>query len=336
MNNLEFEIINNLWFLIVIPILILWYYQYNTKQKTYIQYNINSIANIKNKIDIKILFRHILITLRLIAISCIIIAFSKPVSISEWTNIENEGIDIILAIDISTSMLAEDLNPNRIEASKKVASDFIKSRPNDRIGLVVFSGESFTQCPLTTDHKILLNLIKDVKCGMIEDGTAIGMGISNGISRLMNAEAKSKIVILITDGKNTKGEITPMTAAEIAKKFNIRIYTIAVGTKGLATYPFKYEMPNGEIKIIKEKIKVEIDEESLQDIAAVTNGKFYRATNNETLKKIYLEIDKLEKSLIEVKEYYKKKNMYLPFACIALILLSMEFILKNSIYKSLN
>ena len=214
----------------------------------------------------------------------------------------------------------------------------LTGRENDLIGLITFSRYADTILPLTLSHGSLKGFLDTIvlsEQGSPEDGTAIGMGISNGISRLMNSEAESKIIILITDGKNTKGEITPMTAAEIAKKFNIKIYTIAVGTKGLATYPFKYEMPNGEIKIIKEKIKVEIDEESLQDIAAITNGKFYRATNNETLKKIYLEIDKLEKSLIEVKEYYKKKNMYMPFALIALILLSVEFILKNSIYKSL-
>ncbi|MAZ00983.1 MAG: aerotolerance regulator BatA [Flavobacteriales bacterium] len=335
MNNLEFEAINNLWLLILIPVITTWYYVYKDKRKTHISYNIESKELAKQKKDIKILSRHILILLRLISICCLIIALTKPVSISEWKDFKNEGIDIILAIDISTSMLAEDLNPTRLEASKKVAEEFIKSRPNDRIGLVVFGGESFTQCPITTDHKILLNLIKEVKCGMVEDGTAIGMGMSNGISRLKDSKSKSKIIILITDGKENKGEITNITAAEIAKEFGIKIYTIAVGTKGIS----KAQIPvtvNGKQYFETVQIKGEFDEEILQDIATITNGKFYRATNNTTLKKMFLEIDKLEKSLIEVKEYHKKKKMYLPFVLISLILLIIEFILKNSIYKSLN
>ncbi len=335
MNNLEFEAINNLWLLILLPIITLWYYIYKEKQKTHVSYNIEHEEIEKQKKDIKILSRHILIFLRLFAVFCLIIALARPVSVSEWKDFKNEGIDIILALDISTSMLAEDLKPTRLEASKKVAEEFIKSRPNDRIGLVVFGGESFTQCPITTDHKILLNLIKDIKCGMVEDGTAIGMGISNGISRLKDSKSKSKIIILITDGKENKGEITNITAAEIAKEFGIKIYTIAVGTKGISKARIPVTL-NGEKYFETVQIKGEFDEETLQDIATITKGKFYRATNNTTLKNMFLEIDKLEKSLIEVKEYYKKKKMYLPFAIIALIFLNIEFILKNSIYKSLN
>jgi Ca-activated chloride channel family protein len=233
-------------------------------------------------------------------------------------------------MDISGSMLAEDLKPNRLEASKDVAVDFISKRINDRIGLVIFSGESFTQCPLTTDHNVLTNLFKDVKSGMVEDGTAIGMGLATAVNRLKDSKAISKVIILLTDGVNNKGVVAPFTAAEIAKKFGIRVYTIGVGTEGFAPYPF--QTPFG---IQYQDVEVQIDEKTLQDIASVTDGKYFRATNNSKLKEIYKDIDKLEKSKIEVTEFHKRSEEFLSFALPALFLLLFGFILETSYLKQI-
>jgi Ca-activated chloride channel family protein len=228
-------------------------------------------------------------------------------------------------------MLAQDLKPDRLEASKNVALDFISARPNDRIGLVIFSGESFTQCPLTTDHQVLQNLFKDVKSGMIEDGTAIGMGLATSVNRLKDSEAVSKVVILLTDGVNNKGSIPPLTAAKIAQKFGIRVYTIGVGTEGFAPYPFK--TPFGTT--IYQDIEVQIDEKTLQDIASTTNGKYFRATSNKALKEIYQAIDQLERSKINVKEFSKKNEEFRLLIIIALALLLLEFYCKKFLFKSI-
>ena len=227
-------------------------------------------------------------------------------------------------------MLAQDLTPNRLEASKKVAMDFISGRPNDRIGLVIFSGESFTQCPLTTDHKVLKGLFNDVKSGMIDDGTAIGMGLATSINRLKDSKTKSKVIILLTDGVNNQGSIAPMTAAEIAQEFKMRVYTIGVGTKGYAPYPFNTPFGN----IVYQDVEVKIDEKTLQDIANATNGKYFRATSNKALQEIYKEIDKLERSKIEIKEFHKKKEEFLPFAALGMIFLILSFILNNTLFKT--
>ena len=232
-------------------------------------------------------------------------------------------------MDISGSMLAEDLKPNRLEASKEVAMDFISKRANDRVGLVIFSGESFTQCPLTTDHNVLINLFKDVKSGMVEDGTAIGMGLATAVNRLKESDAISKVIILLTDGVNNKGVVAPFTAAEIAKKFGIRVYTIGVGTEGYAPYPF--QTPFG---IQYQDVEVQIDEETLQNIATVTDGKYFRATNNSKLKEIYKDIDKLEKSKIEVTEFHKRSEEFNKFAIPALLLLVLGFILDKNLFKT--
>jgi Ca-activated chloride channel family protein len=231
----------------------------------------------------------------------------------------------MIASDISGSMLAEDFQPNRLEAGKNIAIDFIKNRPDDRIGLVIFSGESFTQCPLTIDHDVLINLYQDVKYGMIDDGTAIGMGLATAVNRLKDSEAKSKVVILLTDGSNNMGSIPPLTAAEIAKDFGIRVYTVGIGTHGFAPYPV--QTPFG---VQYQKVPVDVDEGTLTKIANITGGKYFRATDNQTLKNIYDQIDKLEKAKIEVTQFHKKTELFLPFALIALFLLSMEFILKNT------
>lgn len=278
------------------------------------------------------LLRHLPFLLSLLALSAIFIALARPQSSLSWQDVTTEGIDIVIAMDISGSMLAEDLKPNRLEASKNVAMDFISNRPNDRIGLVTFSGESFTQSPLTTDHSVLKNLFKDVKNGMIEEGTAIGLGLATAVNRLRDSDAKSKVVILLTDGFNTKGSIPPLTAAEIAREFGVRTYTIGLGTNGLAPYPFK--TPFGTTSY--QNIEVKIDEKTMTEIARMTGGKYYRATNTRNLKAIYEEIDQLEKSKIEVTEYRKKKEEFFPFALAAGILLLLKFLLKNTVLKTIN
>ena len=268
--------------------------------------------------------------LNIIAICLLIIALARPQSSTNWEESTTEGIDIVLSMDISGSMLAEDLKPNRLEASKNVAVDFISKRVNDRIGLVIFSGESFTQCPLTTDHNVLINLFKDVKSGMVEDGTAIGMGLATAVNRLKDSDAISKVIILLTDGVNNKGVVAPFTAAEIAKKFGIRVYTIGVGSEGYAPYPF--QTPFG---IQYQDVEVQIDEETLQNIATVTDGKYFRATNNSKLKEIYKDIDKLEKSKIEITEFHKRSEEFSSFAIPAFLILLFGFILEKTYLKQI-
>ena len=271
----------------------------------------------------KIYMRHLPFILRMAAIVFLIIALARPQTTNSWNTSTTEGIDIALCLDISTSMLAEDLKPNRIEAAKDVAALFINGRQTDNIGLVVFAGESFTQCPLTTDHAVLLNLLKDVRCGMIEDGTAIGHGLATSVSRLKDSDAKSKVIILLTDGTNNRGEIAPVTAAEIAKAYNIRVYTIAVGTKGEAPYPFQTAAG-----IRYQNVPVDIDEPTLTRIAQITGGLYFRATNTAALKEIYQEIDQLEKTKMSVQEYSKKQEEYLKFALLGLLFFLLEFLVR--------
>ena len=273
--------------------------------------------------------------LRCLAYVMIVIVLCRPQTSNSWSDRTIEGIDIMLCMDISTSMLAEDLRPNRIEAAKKVASEFIAGRPNDNIGLTIFAGESFTQCPMTTDHAVLLNLFNNVSCavvqrGMMEDGTAIGMGLANAISRLKDSKAKSKVIILLTDGSNNAGDISPLTAAEIAKSFGIRVYTIGVGTNGQARYPMTVA---GHTQYVN--IPVEIDTKTLAYIAGTTNGDLYRATDNSKLREVYQEIDKLEKTKMNVKEYSKRYEAFLPFALAACLLLLLELLLRETILKKI-
>ncbi len=273
---------------------------------------------------------HAPFVLRIIALILIIVILARPQTTNSWQNSEIQGIDIMLAIDVSTSMLSEDLKPNRLEAAKDVAAEFINGRPNDNMGLTMFAGESFTQCPLTVDHAVLLNLIKDVKCGVIEDGTAIGMGIANAVTRLKDSKAKSKVIILLTDGTNNKGDISPLTAAEIAKTYGIRIYTIGIGTNGMAPYPYQV---GGTVQYVN--MPVEIDEKTLTQIAATTDGNYFRATSNSKLKEIYGEIDKLEKTKLNVKQYSKREEEYRWFALAAFFCVLLEVLLRNSILKKI-
>jgi Ca-activated chloride channel homolog len=274
--------------------------------------------------------RHILFVFRTLAIGLLIIALARPQSSDNWQDVSTEGIDIVLALDISGSMLARDFNPDRLEASKNVATEFISGRPYDRMGLVVFSGESFTQCPITSDHAVLINLLREVQSGMIEDGTAIGMGLATAVNRIKESSAKSKVIILLTDGVNNRGAIAPITAAEIAKTFGIRVYTIGVGTEGVAPYPV--QTPYG---VQFQNMPVEIDEAILKDIAAMTDGKYFRATDNDRLIQVYSEIDKLEKSKIDVKQYNKKEEKYMSFGLAAFALFLLELIAKSTLLKNL-
>lgn len=278
----------------------------------------------------KMRMEHLPFAFKMLAFVAVVVVLCRPQSSNSFQNVTTEGIDIVIALDISSSMLSEDLSPNRLEAAKKVASTFISGRPNDNIGLVLFSGESFTQCPLTTDHTVLLNLFGSIKSGLIEDGTAIGLGLANAVNRIKDSKAKSKVIILLTDGSNNRGDIDPLTAAELAKTFNIRVYTIGVGRKGKAPYPFQTAYG-----IQYQNIEVDIDEQPLRKIAGITGGEYYRATSNNSLKGIYAKIDQLEKTKMNVQEYSKKKEEYRIFALAALLFLFLDILLRNTLLRRL-
>lgn len=326
----EFAYPKALWLLVLLIPIIAWYIF--RKRKTEPTVLISTIQPVKKlSLPFKLVVSHLLFGLKLLAIALLIICLARPQSSNSWENESIQGIDIVMALDISGSMLARDFKPDRLEASKDLATEFISGRPNDRIGLVVFSGESFTQCPLTTDHAVLINLFRDIKSGMIEDGTAIGVGLSNAVKRLKDSEAVSKVIILLTDGVNNQGVIDPITAAELAKAFGIRVYTIGVGSKGTAPYP----MQDFFGRIVFQQMQVEIDEPTLQHISDITGGQYFRATNNEKLRQIYNEIDKLEKSKINVKEFSRKEEEYLPYAVAAFVLLLFEFIVRKTFLRSI-
>ncbi len=327
-SGIEFAHPGFFWLLLVIPLMAAYYYWRNRQLQGTLGLSTTKSFASAPKSSIQ-LFRHLGIVLRFLAFMAIITALARPQSAFSWQDETTEGIDIMIATDVSGSMLAEDFTPNRLDAGKNIAINFIKDRPDDRIGLVIFSGESFTQCPLTIDHDVLVNLFADIKNGMIDDGTAIGMGLATAVNRLKDSEAKSKVVILLTDGVNNVGSIPPITAAQIAKQFNVRVYTVGVGTNGSARYPLKDQFGNTHY----EMVPVNIDENTLSKIADITGGKYFRARNNNELQQIYEQIDKLEKVKIAVTKYHKKTERYLPFAIIALLFLSLEFLLNNTIFK---
>lgn len=284
-------------------------------------------ANIPN--SWRYYLRHGLFVLRLVGLTFLIVALARPQTSDNDMERSVEGIDIMMAMDISGSMLARDFKPDRLEASKEVAKEFIEGRPDDRIGLVVFSGEAFTQCPLTSDHAVLLNLFTGIKSGMLKDGTAIGMGLATAVNRLKDSEAKSKVVILLTDGVNNQGAITPLTASDIAQTFGIRVYTIGVGTEGMAPYPV--QTPFG---MDYQMMKVEINEDELREIASKTGGKYFRATDEDKLGDIYEEIDKLEKSKVFEIEYTLEKEEFFLFLVIGVIVLLLEIGLKHTVFRT--
>lgn len=266
--------------------------------------------------------RHLPFLLRTIALVMIIIAIARPRSSTKMDKIDTEGIDIVLAMDVSTSMLARDFTPDRISAAKDIAIEFISQRPSDRMGIVVFAGESYTQCPLTTDRATLINLMKEIETGLIEDGTAIGNGLATAVARMQNSDAKSRVVILLTDGVNNSGEITPQTAADIAKTYGIRVYTIGVGANGTAPYPVM--TPWG---VQMQNVEVEIDENLLKNIAETTDGRYFRATDNTKLSEIYSEINKMEKARTTIDSFPIYKELFTGFALIALACLLLEVLI---------
>jgi Ca-activated chloride channel family protein len=317
--------------LLIIPYL-LWYVLYRKKTEPTLRMSDTFAFRYAPK-SWKVRLMPLQLLLRILVFVLVVLILARPQTSNSWKSKTVEGIDIMLAMDVSTSMLAEDLKPNRIEAAKNVASEFIVGRPNDNIGLTIFAGEAFTQCPMTVDHSSLLNLLHNVRTdiaavGLIEDGTAIGMGLANAVSRLKDSKAKSKVVILLTDGSNNRGDLSPMTAAEIAKSLGIRVYTIGVGTNKTAPYPMPVA---GGVQYVN--IPVEIDSKTLSEIAAATDGDFYRATNTRELQQIYKEIDQLEKSKLNVKNFSKKYEAYQPYAIAAVILLLLEILLRVTIFR---
>jgi Ca-activated chloride channel family protein len=314
--------------LLLIPV-VGWYIWKLRKTRATVQ--LSSTASLqRQKISLRVNLIHIPFVLRIALISTLSIALARPQLSKHWQSESTEGIDIMMALDISGTMLGEDFEPNRLEAAKEVATSFVTSRPNDQIGLVVFAGESFTQCPLTTDHAVLVNLFKSVKFGMIEDGTAIGLGLANAVNRMKDSETKSKVIILLTDGSNNRGDINPMTAAEIAKTFGIRVYAIGVGSDG-KNIPVPIHTPYG---VQYGTMSSEFDETTLRDIAEMTGGQYFRAKDKDALRRIYEEIDQLEKTKIRVREYSKRTETFTPFLVAALACLLLELLLRFFVLRT--
>lgn len=331
MGSLQFAHPDYLYLLVLIVPATAWYiYRRNRVQA---DIRVSEIAPFKKiRQGPRVFLRHMPFMLRMLALALLVIVLARPQSTNRWENETVEGIDIMLALDISGSMLAGDFTPNRIEASKDVATEFVSGRTNDRIGLVLFGGESFTQCPLTTDHAVLINLLHEANVGIIDDqSTAIGLGLANAVKRLKDSMAKSKVVILVTDGVNNAGSVDPLTAAEIARTFGIRVYTIGVGTRGTAPYPVRDAFGN----IFYQQMKVEIDEDILKQISSMTNGEYFRATSNQKLKEIYAQIDQMEKTKIDVKLYSRKHEEFRTFAFIALALAFLELLLRNTFLRTI-
>lgn len=311
--------------LLLIPLIVLGYIKYNNRQQGVLMI---SDISAKGLASWKSVLRHLPFVLRLLTFTAIIAALARPQLKFEIQQAEGEGIDIILCIDVSGSMTAQDLTPNRLEAAKNVAIDFINKRVSDRIGIVIFSGESFTQCPLTTDHPVLITAVQNIRNGLLEDGTAIGSGLGTSVDRLRSSNSKSKIIVLLTDGENNGGLIDPQTAKEIAKAFAIKVYTIGVGTDGYAPQPV--QTPMG---VVMQSAKVSIDEKLLKEIANETGGKYYRAKDNVGLTGIYTEINSLEKSKVEITTFTRFTEKFFPLVSLALILIFLELLLRFTVFK---
>jgi Ca-activated chloride channel homolog len=314
--------------LVLVP-MVAWYIFRQKRNTASIQVS-STVSLFKAPKTIRHYLRHLVFLCQMIALAFFVVVLARPQSSSSWENVTTEGIDIIIALDISSSMLARDFTPDRLEAAKNVAMEFISGREHDRMGLVVFAGEAFTQCPLTTDRAVLLNLFKDIKSGLIEDGTAIGNGLATGVSRLKDSEAISRVVILLTDGENNRGEVAPLTAAEIAKTFGIRVYTVGVGSIGTAPYPV--QTPFG---IELRDMEVKIDEGLLTEIANITGGQYFRATSNKKLEEIYKEIDALEKSKIDVQQFNRKAEEFIPFAILGALFLLAAILLRTTVFRNI-
>lgn len=328
-SNIQFANPEVLWLLLLIPLIITYKIFFGERKRSeLLSPGFHTFSKLRKTWRLRL--RIIPFILRIICLSLLIIALARPQSSSSGQEIKTEGIGLVLAMDVSGSMLAEDLQPNRIEAAKKVALDFISDRKNDLIGLVIFGGEAFTQCPITSDHSVLQNLMGNIKSGLLMDGTALGDGLATAVSRLKDSDLKSKVIILLTDGVNNSGSVPPLTAGEIARTFGIRVYTIGVGTLGMAPYPFK--TPFG---IQYQNVEVQIDESTLKEISKITDGKYFRATNNKKLTEIYAEIDQMEKTKIRVTEFKRYTELFLPLALIAFVLFIVELTLRYVWFRTL-
>jgi Ca-activated chloride channel family protein len=318
-------------FLLLLLVPIVGWYVWKLR-KTQASVQLSSTASLQSQAkSVRVWMIHIPFVLRVAAVLLLSLALARPQLSNRWQSESTEGIDIMMALDISGTMLGEDLKPNRLEAAKAVATEFVLSRPNDQIGLVVFAGESFTQCPLTVDHAVLVNLFNSVKFGMIEDGTAIGLGLANAVNRMKDSQTKSKVVILLTDGSNNRGDIDPQTAAEIAKTFGIRVYAIGVGS-----YSDQVRVPiHTPYGVQYGTMSSEFDETTLRNIAQMTGGEYFRATDNNSLRAIYQQIDQLEKTKIRVREYSKRTEHFMPFLMAALVCLLLEAIIRYFVLRTM-
>lgn len=318
---------------LIVPYVVWYVMRHHKSQPKMVVSSLNAFRHYKRSLREYLV--HVPFLLRIVCFAAAVCALARPQTSNDWSEENIEGIDIMLCMDVSTSMLAEDLQPNRIKAARNVAMDFIKGRPNDNIGLTIFAGEAYTQCPMTTDHGVLLNMLDKMDCdmaanGILEDGTAIGMGITNSVSRLKDSKAKSKVVIMLTDGSNNRGEITPADAASMAKEFGVRVYTIGVGAKGKARYPY-YVAGHKQYVMVD----ADIDEPTLQNIARTTDGIYYRATSEKSLKEIYQEIDKLEKSKLLVSKFNTKGELFFPYLLVACAALLLELLLRHTLLRTI-
>ena len=317
------------WLLLLLPLMLLWYWFWNKKSQANVTFSTTIAFKKKSWSDA---LYHLLFVLRMIAIALIVVALARPQTHSENAKTKiTDGIDIVMAIDVSASMLSQDLKPNRFEALKKVASQFVKDRPNDRIGLVIYAGESYTKTPVTTDKSIILNALSEITYGQIEDGTAIGMGLATAVNRLKESKAKSRVIILLTDGVNNTGFIDPQTAAELAAEYGIKVYTVGIGTNGMALSPYAL---NADGSIIYRMQQVDIDEPLMKKIAQVTKGRYFRATNNQKLQQIYDEINQMETTKIEEFKYTEVDEKFRWWVLVAGVLLLLEFVLKHTLLRN--
>lgn len=330
MTDIEFTYPAFFYALLLIPLMAAWYLWKGRKGTAPLK--LSGFENLdEGRGSARIWLRHLLAVLRMLVVGLIIVVLARPQSSNQWEQVTTEGIDIVLCMDVSGSMRAMDFRPNRMEASKNVGIEFVNARQDDRFGLVVFAGESFTQCPMTTDRAVVVNFLKEVSFGVIEDGTAIGMGLATAVNRIKDSKAKSKVIILLTDGVNNRGDVGPVTAAEIAAGYDIRVYTIGVGSMGTA--PIEVQDMFGRTVI--RDMPVEIDEAVLEEIAATTGGTYFRATDNNKLREIYQEIDQMEKTRLDVKQFNKKKEEYFPFLLAAMLLLLFEILLRYTVFRTI-
>lgn len=330
MGKIEFTYPAFFYLLAIIPMMVAWYIWKGRKGNAPLK--LSGFENLDDRMgSYRIWLRHLLAFLRILLLTLLIIVLARPQSSNQWEQVTTEGIDVVLCMDISGSMRAMDFKPNRLEASKSVGIEFVNAREDDRFGLVVFAGESFTQCPMTTDRAVVVNFLNEIDFGVIEDGTAIGMGLATAVNRVRDSKAKSKVIILLTDGVNNSGDIGPVTAAEIAAGYDIRVYTIGVGSQGTAPIPVQDMFG----RTLTRDMPVEIDEEVLKKIAGTTGGSYFRATDNNKLREIYQEIDQLEKTRLDVKQFSKKKEEYFPFLLAAMIILLLEILLRYTVFRSI-